>query len=378
LKRVLRARPYFPEEDIRKILGLIETTLRSGHLTMGPVCAEFEARFAAMMGVRHALSVNSGTAALEIVLRCVGVTGRQVIVPTETFVASVNSVLLAGGRPVFAEIHPDTLCLDVDDVERRLTDETAAVMMVHMAGLVPPDMPRLQRICARRGIALIEDAAHAHGAHLDGRRAGSFGIAGCFSFYPTKVMTTAEGGMITTDDDELAARAAMLRNHGANPNGSDYLEVSTNWRMAEPNAAIGLVQLERLEEFVERRNYIAGRYDHALASIEGVSPLPPVPGLRHSYWNYLVLLDPSLDRDRIGLALRRDLGVDAAWPYDPPCHLQPVFRRVLGTAPGDLPVSEAVLERHLALPMHVLLSDDEIDHVVQSLRAVLAEAERSR
>jgi perosamine synthetase len=374
MRRVARTRPYFPEEDVQAALDMIGYSLRTGQLTMGPLVVEFEKQFAAMAGVKHALAVNSGTAALEIVLRCVGVAGRDVIVPTETFVASANAVLLAGGRPVFAEIQPDTLCLDLSDVEHKITPETAAVMLVYMGGLIPPYMDELLHLCERHGLALIEDAAHAHGAALGDRRAGSFGRAGCFSFYATKVMTTAEGGMITTDDDELAALARSLRNHGINAQGSAYVRPSTNWRMSELHAAVGLTQLRRLASFVARRNTIAAQYDRGLANVAGLNLLPPVPQLLHSYWNYLVLLEPGIDRRQLASTLREELGVEVAWPYDPPCHLQPVFRNALGCQPGDLPRSEQILQRHIALPMHVGLSDDDVAYVVASLQSAMPRA----
>ncbi|MBI2819042.1 MAG: DegT/DnrJ/EryC1/StrS family aminotransferase [Acidobacteria bacterium] len=377
VRSIARARPCFPEPDIETILALIRRSLCSGHLTNGAHVREFERRFAASIGVRHAIAVSTGTAALEISLRAMGISGKEVILPTETFVASANSIILAGGTPVFAEIHPDTYCLDIEDVEHRITDRTAAVMLVHMAGLVVPNIGQFQELCEQQGIELIEDAAHAHGASHAGKRAGSFGRAGCFSFYPTKVITTAEGGMITTDDDALAWTARSLRNHGANPDGSDYTQVSTNLRMAEPLAAIGLVQLGRLEEFVERRNAIAALYTSGLRGIEGIRPLP-VAGDVHSYWNYLAVLeDERISRPGLAQCLQERYGVEIAWPYDPPCHMQPVFRRVLGSKPGDLPRSEALLQRHIALPMHSALTIEDAEYVLESLQAALSDLRNS-
>jgi dTDP-4-amino-4,6-dideoxygalactose transaminase len=372
VRRIERARPYFPDPDIENILALIRQSLSSGHLTNGEHTREFERSFAASVGVRHGIAVSTGTAALEISLRAIGISGKEVIVPSETFVASVNSVILAGGIPVFAEINPDTYCLDIEDVERRITDRTAAIMLVHMAGLVVPNIGQFLELCAQRGIDLIEDAAHAHGASFAGRSAGAFGRAGCFSFYPTKVITTAEGGMITTDDEALARTARSLRNHGANPDGTDYISVSTNMRLAEPLAAIGLIQLNRLKEFVERRNAVATRYTSGLREMNGIRPLPVSDGV-HSYWNYLAILeDEAISRVSLALCLREQYGVDIAWPYDPPCHLQPVFRRVLGSKPGDLPRSEALLQRHIALPMHSALTEEDADYVLESLQSALS------
>lgn len=183
--------------------------------------------------------------------------------------------------------------------------------------------------------------------------------------------------MITTDDAALARMARSLRNHGANPEGSDYTEVSTNMRMAEPIAAIGLVQLSRLEEFVERRNAIAVRYASALGTIEGIRPFPAYAGV-HSYWNYLALLaDERIGRVQLARCLKERYGVEIAWPYDPPCHLQPVFKRMLGSKAGDLPRSEALLQRHIALPMHTGLTNDDVDYALESLRSALTDLQNS-
>jgi perosamine synthetase len=371
MRQILRTPPYIPADDIPAILRLIEQSLRSGQLTRGPIAGEFEERFAAEVGVAHAVAVSSGTAALEIILRCIGVEGREVIIPTETCVACDNAVVLAGGKPVFAEVKPDTLCLDISDVERRVTSRTAAIMMVYMAGLIPPDMDEFLGLCRQRGLALVEDAAHAHGSAWRQRRAGGLGVAGCFSFYATKIITAAEGGMITTNDGSLAELARSLRDHGAGPRGSGYIHVSSNWRMSEPCAAIGLVQLRRLGEFVERRNQVAGFYSKGLSALPGVSPLPTFPGILHSYWHYYVMLDDEIDRQALARVLQQQFGVQTAWAYDPPCHLQPVFRDRLGYKPGDLPQSERILSHHIALPMHAALSTDDAAYVVESLEAAL-------
>lgn len=377
VKQVARVRPYFSQKDIKAIQDLIGQSLRSGMLTRGPLVKEFETQFAEMVGVKHAIAVNSGTAALEIVMRAIGVSGREVILPTETCVASASAVMLAGGIPVFAEIDAETLCLDFQDTARRITPRTAAVMIIYMAGLMPPNLDQLVDLCKKSGLALIEDAAHAHGAALGSRRAGSLGVAGCFSFYPTKIITTGEGGMITTNDDDLAVMARSLRDHGINPLGDDYISVASNWRMSEPNAAIGLVQLSNLGIFLERRNQIAAQYNQALAAMPYIQPLPTYPMVHHSYWQYLARLDVGIDRRTLAQVLLEEFGVEIAWAYDPPCHLQPVFRDTLGYKPGDLPKSEAILTRHIALPMYVGLNDEDVARVVKSLHEVLVRIGKS-
>jgi perosamine synthetase len=369
---LVRARPFFSEPDIAEALRLIEGCLRSGSLVMGPLATQLEARFAEVAGVRHAIAVSSGTAALEIGMRCVGVAGREVIVPTETFVASANAVLLAGGRPVFAEIRPDTLCLDVEDVARRITPKTAGVLAVHMAGFVPPDTEDLRCLCESRGIFLAEDAAHAPGAKLGNRRAGGIGRFGCFSFYPTKLMTTGEGGMLTTDDAGLDTLARSYRNHGANPNGPDYVRVSANFRMAEINAALGIVQLARLEEAIAKRRHIAALYAKHLGGVDGLALPPGGADGNHVFWNYIVVLDEEVDRAAVHKKLA-DAKIPTAWPYDPPCHLQPVFMKELGTRLGDLPASERILARILALPMHVTVTDEDVSLVSKALREALGQ-----
>jgi perosamine synthetase len=333
---------------------------------MGPLAAELEGKFAEMVGVKHAIAVSSGTAALEIGMRCMGVTGKDVIVPTETFVASANAVLVAGGRPVFAEVRPDTLCLDVHDVARRITPRTAGVLVVQMAGLIQSDVLALRELCRIKRIFLAEDAAHAPGARLGSTGAGAFGSFGCFSFYPTKLMTTGEGGMLTTDDDAINTLARSYRNHGANPNGPDYVRVSVNLRMPEIAAALGIVQLAHLDEAIQKRMHLAVLYARRLRGVPGIAFAPTPDARAHVFWNYIVVLAEGVDRAAVHRRLA-DRGVPSAWPYDPPCHLQPVFKSVLGTKEGDLPQSEAALRRHLALPMHVLLTDDDVAFVTESL-----------
>jgi dTDP-4-amino-4,6-dideoxygalactose transaminase len=245
-------------------------------------------------------------------------------------------------------------------------------MLVHMAGLISPDFDVLSRMCKEHNLALIEDAAHAHGASIYGHKAGSLGKIGCFSFYPTKIITTGEGGMLTTNDDNIAEVARSYRNHGLNSSGEEYVRVSANWRLPESSIAIGLTQLEHLDEFVDRRNQIARYYDSLLSSIRGIKILPRYPHIRHSYWNYITLLTEGIDRQRLAQQLAKEYGVQVAWPYDPLCHLQPVFRERLGCGPGDLPISEQTLSRHLALPIHVGLSDDDVEYVVRSLVAAIS------
>jgi perosamine synthetase len=358
--------PFFDKVSISKILKDIELTLKNGILTGGPHVKDFEARFAEYVKAKHAVAVNSGTSNLEICLRYFRVKDHEVIVPTNTFVATPNSVIFAGGRPIFADMLEDTLCVDPKDVRERISSRTAGVIVVHVAGLICPQIKELSELCEDHNLFLLEDCAHAHGAMINGKMAGTLSDAGCFSFYPTKVMTTGEGGMITTDDSSLAEAARLMRNHGQN---SQRLMVMLghNWRMSEIAAIIGRYQLENLERFVLKRNEIAKYYNMALRRTRGVSLFNTPANMRHSYYKYPVRLDDDIDREELAAVLSKEYGVETGSVYDPPCHLHPFYKENFGTREGDLPVSEKVLRKVLCLPMHAAVTGESVRYVSEAL-----------
>ena len=365
--KVQSSSPFFDEKSLRRILKDVEAALRSGHLTDGPNVKEFEQQFAEYVGVKHAVAVNSGTSALEIPLRFFGLKGREVIVPTNTFVATPNTVLFAGGRPVFADIREDSLCIDPKDVRRKISKKTAGIVVVHIAGLVCPQMKELAEICEDRGLFLLEDAAHAHGALFEGKKTGTLGDAGAFSFYPTKVMTSGEGGMITTDDSGLAEMALMMRTHGQNAK-REMVVLGHNWRMSEMAAIIGRHQLENLERFVVKRNEIARLYEKCLGDVDGIELFRVPVNIRHSYYKYPVKLSDEVDRDELAVVLKEKYGIETGNVYDPPCHLHSFYRENFRTGLGDLPVSERVLRKVLCLPMHCGMSKRDVEYVSEVLR----------
>lgn len=288
------ARPVFSDADRAAILSRIDESLRTGALTLGANTTDFEAAFLHAHGGTHAIAVSSGTAALEIVFRAIGIAGRDVIVPTNTFYATAGAVVHAGGYPVLADVDPQTMSLSVASVEAALTENTAAVVVVHIAGAVTPATPGLAELCTTRGLALIEDAAHAHGASLHGQAAGTFGVAGTFSFYPTKVVTSAEGGMIVTADERIRDEAVIYRDQGkAGFLGGDHVLLGYAWRLSEPNAAIGASQVRRLGEFVARRRAVAAVYDEALGTMAGIEPLRLPSAVISNYYKYVGFLDPA-------------------------------------------------------------------------------------
>ena len=371
------ARPFFSAESRASILRRIDGILESGKLTMGPVAEEFESRFAAYVGVKHAVAVSSGAAALLLALQYFDLRGGEVIVPVETFVASANSVILAGGTPRLVNIEPRTLCLDLDDVRRSIGPKTRGVMVVHLAGQITPAIHEFQELTKQRGLFLIEDAAHAPGSTISGQKAGSLGDVGCFSLFATKVMTSGEGGVVTTDSDELADFVRSNRNHGQRKGTELYENVSLNYRMSEITAAVALEQFAHLEEFIERRNNIVVAYRAALAEVAEVEFLPSFPQTRSAFWKYFVRVSPSIDRDHLIEVMFGKYGVATYPPYDPLCHRQPVMARYV-VDPERYRVSDEIMSHVICLPVFVGLTEDQVAYVVRSLKETLLESTRSR
>ncbi len=348
-----------PEE-----LAAVADVLASGQLAQGPRVAEFERAFAGYIGTRHAVAVNSGTEALRLGMLALGVgEGDEVVVPALTFLATASAVMMCGAVPVVADVEPRTFCIDPPAVERALSDRTRAVVPVHLYGH-PADMDPLRELCAERGIAVVEDAAQAHGAVYKGRRAGALGTMGCFSFYPTKNMTTGEGGMVTTDDDGLAERLRLLRQHGqAAP--YDYRNLGYNSRMTDVAAAIGLVQLGRLEGFNAARRHNAARLTEGL---RGVVVTPEVePWAEHVFHQYTVRA-PRRDVLRAHLA---DKGVGSG-VYYPEALSQVAILRERIRVPESPAVAEGLCGEVLSLPVHPGLEDEHVAKVVREVRAFYA------
>ncbi len=364
-------KPFFSDESIENIKGEIEHVLQSGNLILGPFTSRFETSFQEYCGVKRAVGVSSCTAALEIVLRYFDITEREVIVPTNTFIATSNAVLYAGGSLVLADIKPDTLCLDPKDLQQRITPRTKGVIVVHLAGLPCPDIEEIQDICRKNGLFLIEDVAHAHGGTINGRKTGSFGDAGCFSFYPTKVMTTCTGGMITTNNDELANFAVSLRHHGVGSGLNQIVNLGNDWLMNEVDAVLGFHQLSSLENNLKRRNEIAFRYSAAFADSELASTFKVPANIRHSYYKYPILLSPAIDRQQLAQRAKKEYGIGLGSVYDPPCHLQPVYQRLFGYRDGMFSVADDVLKRVCCLPMYPQLTSSEVKYVIDVLLTLI-------
>jgi perosamine synthetase len=359
--------------------------LSSSTLALGPRLDLFEQRLAAYVGARHGVAVSSGTAGLHLCMVAAGVgDGDTVLTTPFSFVASANCILYERARPVFVDIDPVTLTIDPNALEaaaRKLVARRRrpkAILPVHVFGH-PADMDPIRDVAARYDLAVVEDACEAIGAAYKGRAVGTLGDAAVFAFYPNKQITTGEGGMIVTGDTAWDALFRSLRNQGRDvfDGWLEHSRLGWNYRMDELSAALGVVQVERLDEILASRARVAGAYGRRLARLEHVTPPAVAPwATRMSWFVYVVGLAPWLDRDAVIRALD-ERGVPAR-AYFPPIHLQPLYRQRFGFRPGDFPVSEEMGRRCLALPFFGAMTDPQIDSVCGALGEVLAEAETAR
>lgn len=371
----------------------VAAVLRTPRLSMGPQVAAFEAAVASYAGVEHAVAVNSGTAGLHLCVRAAGIADGELVVTTPySFVASSNVLLYERAIPVFVDVEPETGNIDPELAAQVISDLSgggragkkwlprggpqqpkapAALLTVDVFGQ-PAAYEDLEPLAVEQGLALIEDSCEAIGAMRAGRRAGTFGDAGVFAFYPNKQMTTAEGGVVVTDRLDWAESARSLRNQGRAP-GDTWLEHSRlgyNYRLNELNAALGVAQIKRLDELLERRQRVADWYAERLRSLEGVQVQPISPETdRMSWFVYVVRLDPELDRARIARGLA-EVGIPSR-PYFRPIHLQPYFVERFGYRTGDYPVAEQLGRRSLALPFSGVMAESEVALVVDALRDLI-------
>ncbi len=368
--RIPAAKIQFLPEDRAWITERIGEVLATGQLTLGKYGTQFEEKFAELCGCRHAVAVNSGTSALEIILRSLGVEGKDVLVPTNTFFATAAAVVHAGGQPVLVDMDPETFAIRPEDVEKSLTPRTAGVVVVHIGGIVSGRINEIRDLCTRKGIWMVEDAAHAHGSSHESVMAGAFGTAAAFSFYPTKVMTSAEGGMIVTSDDKVAEEARIYRDQGkASFTQNAHVRMGYNWRMSEPHAIIGLKHLERLPAMISDRQKVAALYDAGLKDFRNLSALKVPPGGKCNYYKYIAVPRDKGDRKALKGLLREKYGVSLSGEvYEEPLHRQPVFTQF---ARGPLPVSEDYCARHICLPVFSGMKEDEAQWVLSSLKEVI-------
>jgi dTDP-4-amino-4,6-dideoxygalactose transaminase len=360
-------RPTTGDEEIREISAV----LASGTLTQGPRVETFEAAVAELVHADHAIATTSATTALHLSLAALGIAaGDEVLVPDYTFPATANVVVQQGAVPVLVDVDASTFTIDPEDLDRKVTKASRAVIPVHAFGL-SADMDGVKRVASTHGLVVIEDAACALAAEYRGRPVGTIGSLGCFSFHPRKSITTGEGGMITTNDEGLAERLRVLRSHGGTRTEGRFVfeEAGFNYRLSDLLAAVGIAQLGKLDWLLARRRQIADKYRELLTEREGLDlPAEPEWG-RHTFQSFVVLLDSQVDRDGVIRALS-ERGIETTiGTYA--LHREPFFRRTLGYVPGQLVTSSDVYHRALTLPLYAEMSDDDVEYVAHNLDDVL-------
>jgi dTDP-4-amino-4,6-dideoxygalactose transaminase len=378
-KYLVFGEPQVLQEDIDEVVA----TLESGWIGTGPRTTAFANAFREYVGARHAVALGSCTAALQIALRCLGLhPGDEVIVPSMTFAATANAVVHAGAIPVLADVERESMCLDPDDFERKITSRTRAVIPVHFAGR-PFAVDRVMELAEAHGLTVIEDCAHAIETLWFGRHAGMFGQFGAYSFYVTKNVVTAEGGMLVTESEADANRAKRLALHGLSADawmrfsddGFKHYEVEEpgfKFNMTDLQAALGLHQLGRVEGNLVRREAIWSRYDEAFADLPIDLPVPVDANARHARHLYTILVD----RERVGVSREEvqrrlhELGIGTGIHYRA-LHLHSWYRRTLAIAPKDLPNATWISSRTLSLPLGPGLMDEDVDDVIDALRSVV-------
>ena len=350
------AKPLLDEKEI----DAVSNVLRSGMIAEGARVTEFEDKFAEYVGVKHAVAVNSGTAALHAALLAYGIgAGDEVITTSFSFIATANSILFTGAKPVFADIEHDTFNIDTNCIIDKITPKTKALMPVHLYGH-PAEMKAIMEIAEDHNLVVIEDACQAHGATYDDKKIGSFGT-GCFSFYPTKNMTTSEGGMITTDDKAVADRARMVRSHGSKQR---YLHemVGYNLRMTDISAAIGLVQLGKLDNFTSMRQENAKVLSDGLGDVDSITVPVVRNGCGHVFHQYTIR---AKNRDDLAAMLNQS-GIGTSTYYPIPIHKQPVYTDL--DYNDNLPECDKAAKEALSLPVHPGVSKDELETIIESIK----------
>ena len=361
----------------KKFISLgIKEILNSGFLTMGKKVEHFEELFAKFIGTKYAVAVNSGTSALEIPLRALNVKDKSIIIPTNTFMATPLAAIHAGAKVIFADISRNNLSIDPKEIEKKIVKETVGVILVHVGGFISPSWKEIKKICKLNNIFILEDAAHAHGSKINNQNAGSLGIAAAFSFYPTKVLTTGEGGMITTNDRSLYKKFLILREHGKKiPEENIHTELGYNWRLNEISGLLGIQQVKKAKYIIKERRKQAAQYDKILKNISNLK-LQKIPSkVKSSYYKYIIFVKNSI-RDKIKKAMYRKFGVSLPGEvYRTLCHSQPVFKKhkseILKVGDQSFANAKKVASEQLCLPLYPGLKKKEITYVSDSLIKIL-------
>lgn len=363
------AKPFFSLKSQEKILAGVAEILKSGCLINGDFSKNLEQGHRTLVQTTEAVSLNSCSTALQICLQYVGISNCEVLVPSGAFVADLNVVFQAGGLPVLVDMNPETLSFNINDLKKKLTKKTKAIIWVHLTGSISSEYEEIISFAKENNLFLIEDCAHAHGAKIDGLNAGSLGDAGCFSFYPTKILTSGSGGVLTTNKKDLANYARTVRFYGRNAEDNEVTEVGNNWYMDEVRACLAFYQLEDLVEHLNRRRHIAMRYKKNLEGQENISNVLLPNNSKPSYYQCFFMLHSRINFSSLKKLLKEKHGIPVKNIYRP-THEEPIFRRLNN---GSLQMTEKTLHQSLCLPLFYELTDAKIDEISN---AVIEELER--
>lgn len=362
--------------DITELeISYVTQVLKTPDLSLGPKLVEFESKMAAFIGRKHAIAVNSGTSALHLIVRALGIKdGDEVITTPFSFIASANCILFERAKPVFVDIDPLTFNIDVTRIEERITERTKVILAVDVFGY-PADWDRLEQVARKHNLKLIEDSCEALGAEYKGKKAGTFGEAATFAFYPNKQMTTGEGGIIVTDNSAIANLCRSMRSQGQE-DGNECLEhkrLGYSYRLSDINCALGIAQLERIEELLRNRETVARMYNTKLKDWPEVKIPFSTLKVKRSWFVYMISLEDSYSKDNRDKILRelRKRGIGCS-NYFQPIHLQPFYMEMFGFRKGDFPVTEHVSERTIALPFYSKLTEPEVNFVVDNLKGIIS------
>jgi perosamine synthetase len=358
------SKPSITQVEIDYVTDAVSSTWVS---SLGPYMDRFEAEFAKFCGSKHAIAVSNGTVAIHLVVHSLGIgDGDEVIMPNLSFIATANAVMLTGAKPVFADIDPFNLCIDATKIEALITPKTKAIMPVHLYGH-PADMKAINAVATKHNLLVIEDAAEAHGASIDGKRVGSWGNCATFSFYGNKNLTTGEGGMITTDDDALAAKCRYLRDHAMSKERRYWhTAMGFNYRMTNIQAALGCAQLSRIEELMQKREWVFKTYKNELAGLDKVQLNRTSPWAHNSYWLVCLELDGYLEGERDDFMLNLKEKMIDSRPYFYPMSMMPYIDEKPNT-----PVSFDIYQKGINLPSYIALTEEEIKYICDTIKELL-------
>jgi perosamine synthetase len=362
MKKIYGAEPFYFNQE-KKIIKNISNIISSKKLSSGKFVKRFEKKFSNLIKSKYSIAVNSGGTALEIALEALNIRGKDVLVPTQTFIATPNAIIRAGGNPIFCDIEKSTGCLDPIDVLKKITKKTVGIIFVPMFGVMPNSILKIKKICKKNNLFFMEDAAHAHGASFKNIHAGNIADISAFSFYATKIVTTAEGGMISTNNKKLNDKCLKLRNHGRSLKNNLFEMHGNNFRLSEIHASIGISQLSNIKKSLTHRNKLAEIYNQRLNNQNFFEKFIFDENSQNSFWRYPLYLNKKINRFQLQKNLAKK-NIRITWMYEPLCHQQPIFRNKNKT---KLPVAEEAIKRLINLPTHPSVSDNDANKICNLL-----------